>query len=330
MHTGFHSNCFEQSIANHKDEMQRYFTDQLEAHQRQIDEKAKIIDNQKSEIESLLDKSQNLVKNIRDLETSKVRILEDFSIIKEVLRYDSGLDEKASESYVIEMIQAKGDTKHLEDKDQIKSRVSFQLTQQKLNSHYALPLIETVSVYRAFFASDIRLAISFAHATGNAKYIIQQTEPQWLTFKDFWHSGLGAIWNSAHKYPDQFHFLLLQDINLASPECYARPLLDSICGIRNNIPFGKTRYPNNLWIIATKASTDQPKIGLPLHENTFPCWGAIGFKDGLLNQNKIAIDDIPGFLIPSSLSLFRNNSDDSEGFEARVKNDLKKVFDEGE
>ena len=111
--------------------------------------------------------------------------------------------------------------------------------------------------------------MSYAATTNNAFYIIQQIEPDWLHFSDFWKNGLGAIWKSAHDYPDKLHFLFLEDINMSSPECYARPLLDMITGIRMLIPFGKTQYPGNLKIIATKISTENPEIGLPLIRTNF-------------------------------------------------------------
>ncbi len=319
-------NCFEQSIANYKDEMQKYFTGQLEAYQNELAEKAQIIDMRKSEIDSLQHKTQQLIMNINELETSKTRILKDFSIIKDVLQSD-GATERDGEAFVMQFVQKDIDSLLLEDHNQIISRISFQLGKQKLNSQYASRLLEMVTVCHAFFVKDIRLGIAFACATGNARYVIQQVEPDWLRFKDFWHNGLGALWKSAHSHPEQFHFLLLQDINLASPECYARPLLDSICGVREQIPFGKTKYPNNLWIIATKASTEHPKIGLPLIESSFPGWGAIGYKDGLRNENKVTVDDIMGFFTPLTFSSFKND-DAIEETEARIKSELKKVFDE--
>lgn len=318
---------FEQALTNHKLELQNNFLDLQEQYQKQIDEKATVITNKNSEIQSLEDRTTNLKRTLNDLENSKERILQDFSIIKDVLG-PRRLTTPDSDSFLIESVSPPENSTRLASPEQFISKIKFQLSAHKLNSNYASRIIEAMSSYRALFIADIRLGISFAKATANAKFIIQQTEPDWLRFKDFWHNGLSAIWHSAHTRPEEFHFLFIQDINLASPECYARPLLDCICGIRSQIPLGKNRYPDNLWIMATKAPTDQPKIGLPLNESTFPSWGAIGFKDGLRNENKTNIDDIPGFLSPSSLQAFKDIDFIAEEFEARIKSDLKKVFDE--
>jgi len=153
------------------------------------------------------------------------------------------------------------------------------LTLSGINKKLARTLIDLTRTYNAIIVSKIEIAIAFIKATANAVYIIQQVEPDWLHFSDFWRNGIGSIWKSAHNHPDIIHVLLLEDVNLASPECYARPLLDLISGFRDIIPFGETSYPRNLIIFASIISYNNPEIGLPIIKNTFKNWGAIGFTE---------------------------------------------------
>jgi hypothetical protein len=171
------------------------------------------------------------------------------------------------------------------------------------------------------------LGIAFAEAVGNTNYIIQQVEPDWLHFSDFWKNGLGAIWHSAHNHPEILHFLFLEDINLSSPECYARPLFDVINGIRKHIPYGKTAYPENLKIFATKASTVEPEIGLPLIEKTFEGWGAVGFNDKLYETSDSDYKSLSGFIISESLNLFQPDEFEIKDIKLAVKQDFKNLFE---
>jgi hypothetical protein len=186
-----------------------------------------------------------------------------------------------------------------------------------------------MAIYKTILVKDIAIGVAIAESTNNCKYIIQQVEADWLHFKDFWNNGLGSLWQSAKENPSQMHFLLLEDMNMSSPELYARPLTDILRGIRKQIPFGKTSFPENLRIIGTLAPVEDPKIGLPIFEQTFKDWGEIGFRGNIFKTNEIKVINEDGYLSPSILNeTFFPDELDIEEIQSDVNNVLSELFTE--
>lgn len=140
-------------------------------------------------------------------------------------------------------------------------------------------LREMIASFNCIFSNSLELVLAFIEATNNYRYIISQVEVKWLSFNDFWESGLRDIWLLAHNDPNILHFLILRDCNLSSPECYAAPLLDVDRELRESLPYDARSWPNNLRIIATTQPV--PEVGLPILKSTFYNWG------GLANLNLI-------------------------------------------
>lgn len=261
-----------------------------------------------------------------EIEKEKSRIISDFGIIKEVLSLSGATMNSISESsYILEEVVVEhGEI--LSFKDFI-NNIQYYLSDFKRNPDIAKRIFETMLVYKALFIKDIRIALSVIKASGNAKYIIQHTEPDWLHFKDFWNNGLSIIWNSAHENPEIPHFFVLEDINLSSPECYARPLLDVIASIRSKIPFDGTSFPNNLFIFATKASSQNPTIGLKLYKETFPDWGSIAFNYDL-NRISSKVFSLINGKIDTSVFSFDNMESDIDEIKISVIAEYELLFDE--
>ena len=261
-----------------------------------------------------------------EIEKEKSRIISDFGIIKEVLSLSADTTNSITEnSYILEEVAAEHN-EILNVKEFI-NNVQYYLSDFKRNPDFAKRIFETMIVYKALFIKDIRIALSVIKASGNAKYIIQHTEPDWLHFKDFWNNGLSTIWNSAHEYPETPHFFVLEDVNLSSPECYARPLLDVIAGIRSKILFAATSYPNNLIIFATKASSQNPTIGLKLYKETFPDWGSIAYKNDI-DRISSKVFGLTNGKIDSTIFSFDNLESDIEDIKNSVSSEYEKLFDE--
>lgn len=283
------------------------------------------INKKQIETQKAIDEFEQAKQRLIEIEKEKSRIIYDFGIIKEVLSLSGTTTNSISESsYILEEVVT-GKNEILSEKDYI-NNIQYYLADFKIEPKLAKRIFETITIYKALFISDIRIALSVINATGNAKYIIQHTEPDWLHFKDFWNNGLSIIWKSAYENPEIPHFFVLEDVNLSSPECYARPLLDVIAGIRGKIPFAETCFPNNLIIFATKASSQNPTIGLKLYEVTFPNWGGIGFT----NKIKPTEDVVQKFSfvegkIDSSLLSIETDVDEIKMF---VNEEYKYLFDE--
>ncbi|MHB9141412.1 MAG: hypothetical protein ACYC25_06020, partial [Paludibacter sp.] len=275
---------FEDEILNKEKELNENLNKSEQEAKTKITALNTEINNKQIETQKAIVEFEQAKQRLIEIEKEKSRIISDFGIIKEVLSLSGATTNSITESsYILEEVV----TEHneiLNVKDFI-NNIQYYLSDFKRNPDFAKRIFETMLVYKALFIKDIRIALSVIKASGNAKYIIQHTEPDWLHFKDFWNNGLLTIWNSAHKSPEIPHFFVLEDVNLSSPECYARPLLDVIAEIRSKIPFAETNYPNNLFIFATKASSQNPTIGLKLYKETFPDWGSIAFKNDFNKTN---------------------------------------------
>lgn len=335
--------AFNKAIENHKEELKEEYKTQLEEFQKDFEKQKFLIEKQidtlqqskiKKEgvINDLKTEIENLTQTIGNLNQNKVRILADYSIIKDVFA-NTDKNEKnqiKQDSFVIESYETKNEPVAYQlsnAKEQFLLDFKFHLWENSILPNFANKILNIFSVYKAVFVKDIRMGLSYAATTNNAFYIIQQVEPDWLHFSDFWNNGLGAIWQSAHLYPEKPHFLFLEDINMSSPECYARPLLDMITGIRKLIPFGKTPYPENLKIITTKISTENPEIGLPLNEQTFKGWGCVGFKGDIYKKSEEEYKSQPGIFNTKTIQSFALDNAEIEMIQSDVKSDFNILFD---
>jgi len=259
-----------QEIANLKKELQNLEND---------------ISKGKTKLNELEGRTAEHEGTLKHLETNKERLLKDFSIFQSVTNpnvIQPAISSNGALSYLIEEEKPFGTPiARIED---FRERLEYFLNQYKIRKELSSRLLNAAAAFRCFFVPEISFAVALAEAAGNTKYIIQQVEPDWLHFKNFWENGLGVLWDSSHNEPDKLHLLILEDINLASPECWGRPLFDLLAGLRKKIPYGNTSWPANFKIAATWLPSDSPKIGLPLYKQTFSDWGAVILKDFKCNQ----------------------------------------------
>ena len=333
--------AFINAIETHKEEFKGEYENRIEEYHKGFEEKKELLDkelniiqNSKKEkvaiLNSLEKEIEISIKKIENLNQNKERILADFSIIKDVLSIESNNGKsisKQTNSFILESIEKLDDVTLFPSREEFITELKYQLNKFQLFPNFSERLLYIMSIYKGIFLKDIRLGVAFAEATKNTKYIIQQVEPDWLHFSNFWNNGLGAIWQSAHNHPDILHFLFLEDINLSSPECYARPLFDLINGIRKHIPYGGTPYPENLKILATKASTIESEIGLPLIEQTFEGWGAVGFNGNIYKKEDNEFESLSGFINTELLYRFQPDEFEIENIKSDVKRDFSNLFE---
>lgn len=327
---------FEKCIGDHKEEYKENYKLELAQYKLEIDRQKNVLEceikelqNQKESEEDFLAKLTDLVKKKNDeltkIKENKERIIQDFSIIKEVLEGHntrSKLVKENSNFFTIEKITLSNSV-NIKSIAEFEEQLKFRLSDNSLNPNFAKKIIDVISLHNAILVVNIKVGIAIAEATGNAKYIIQQVEPDWLHFYDFWNNGLGEIWDSANDSPEIFHFLLLEDINMSALECYCRPFLDVLTGVRKRIPYSQTPLPANLKIIATIAPFEEPEVGLPIYRNTFENWGAVGFR-GKIDAKSELISNPGNKLLP--MSIFINRTIDEYDRE-NIVNDVNAEFD---
>ena len=310
-----------------------------EKHKAQLTKDNKLIIEEKKENELLLGKlKEEIVTSISELEgilKNKERIVEDFQVIKDVLSIGNTnksiteVSQQDEDSFVVESLIPTEEESPIMGRTTYLKKLEFQLNKYGIFVNFANKIIDRIAVFKTILVKDIAIGVAIAESTNNCKYIIQQVEADWLHFKDFWNNGLGNMWLSANENPEQMHFLLLEDVNMSSPELYARPLTDIIRGIRKQIPFGKTSFPENLRIIGTLAPVEEPKIGLPIIEQTFKDWGEIGFKGNIYKENEVVVINENGYLSPTILNeTFCPDELDINDIQSDVESVLSDVFTE--
>ncbi|TDE14786.1 hypothetical protein [Dyadobacter psychrotolerans] len=230
-----------------------------------------LIKSQLAEIEIA---KYDLLEEINYISEQKQRLISDIKIHCQILEV---ADRKKVETHAIstyeEQIYVSAEQEYFEDYNQM-----LTLTRQSNigNGDMFRSTFHLLLSHKYLIVKNEMLVIFFAKLFGNSKVVIQQVEPDWIKFQSLFENGLAYTWESATKHPNQFHFLILQDINLASIECYAKPLLDVISGIRQSIPGFTNPIPPNLYIICTPLKVGQKgEFGLKLFKDTFDGWAVL-------------------------------------------------------
>lgn len=329
--------AFYKIIDSHKQEFKNRYKAELDKFETEINEKKLSLNKEITKLEEQKKENEDEVKRltettqiakdeIESLKKNKDRIIEDFSIIKEVLNSNDLTQTTEEQSYIIENITS---PKSFEtgNKETLENELKYQLSIFNIKSSFSRKVLDAVAIYDAILIKDIRIGVALAKATNNAKSIIQQVEPDWLHFKDFWNNGLGDIWQSAQNNPEICHFLILEDVNMSAPECYSRPLNDMLVGVRSLIPFGKSNFPKNLKILASYISYEEPEIGLPMNKDTFYGWGAIGFRGNIYSSDKTNFEPTTTFSNPDIFSTNIIDEFEQEEIKNDVQEELKAIFE---
>jgi len=106
-------------------------------------------------------------------------------------------------------------------------------------------------------------ARAYADSLGeNAQLTVVNVQPTWLGFEDLWQGGLACCWERANRDASLIELVLLRDFNRALPQCYARPLLDTIAGYCGTLPKpAGGGWPKTLRLLACPAPQEE---SLPL------------------------------------------------------------------
>lgn len=120
---------------------------------------------------------------------------------------------------------------------------------------------------KILIVDDIFQGLGLSYQLGNVIYQLCQPSPKWISFHEFWIESLCPIWESAHQKPDIWHVLLIENYNIALPECWGKPLWNILSGKTTLLPCAKNpNIPDNLRIIVSEAATDSEDdshLGLP-------------------------------------------------------------------
>lgn len=297
---------FKQEI---KSEMDREYMEAKKEHTRLLEERRSL----KDMISKLQEQYSTESNDLEYIKKNYNRLLQDFRT-KLAIDRNRNPDSSGGCTYEIDEILPNTDAIQINQSSIFRRRLkaSFQ-TLFVHQSRLERELIELMQYHHAILVPDIRIPISIAQATNNCYYLLRPTEADWIKFQMFWEGGLDQIWSSSHEHPDRFHFLMLQGINLASPECYLGPLNDILLGIRSRLPYSNTPWPENLWVFASKVSAQEPEpIGLPMIENSFKGWGGISEKEANTEpylSSEVAYPSENIFLSPATFNGWKDSEE---------------------
>lgn len=255
-----------------------------ETYQSKLAEQEKQLLDKKVEAE-LIDESVEgkrrsvaaLEESINRLEKRKQDIIEDFSVIKEVLGTSINTSVHSVQvNSVVEEINYSNDAIPVYQVF-IKSLENI-LKANKVTYSVATDLGNQVAFFKILLVPDVAIAKMIVMASMKCRYSIEYVSATWKSFDDLWQNGLGQIVDECYKKEDVMHFLILQNINLTYLPNYMMPLIDIQRDIISMFPGVNIKFPDNLRIICTVAKDEL----IPLAEN---CIKHIGCIDRIIEKD---------------------------------------------
>lgn len=134
--------------------------------------------------------------------------------------------------------------------------------------------IETVNFGKEYKKEDNKVIIKKYDNLKNAidevgyvkhKRMIINPNPKWVSFDDLWGSGFGAMFEMAHKNPDQLYVIIIQNYNLSPCECWSMPIVNLKMQYIDKLPYTEyIGFPNNLWLYFIESNIED--ISFPVSE----------------------------------------------------------------
>jgi hypothetical protein len=277
------------------------------------------VNNVKSELEEQLSSKKNELKNIVDsiqqeskkvkelndniqlLKKHKESIVEDYSVVREVLKggltgSNTSQTERCFSLEEISIVQ--------------KECSQYQAFIKTLDDILCLNGIESEDAceciggllrnYRMLLVPDTKMAQIIIYATLCCRYMVEYVSATWRSFDDLWSNGLSYIVEQAETDAEKMYYLVLQNINLTYLPNYMMPLIDIQSGLTSKIAGTGKALPNNLRILCT---ITQDEV-MPLNVNCLHYIGCVKRDWISVNHDKIEMPQLRdsfGYLSPKQL-----------------------------
>ena len=208
--------------------------------------------------ETVKEKQQTITtleKSIAKMNDRKASIIQDFSIIHEVLSASVPQSKVAvvasSKQFALEEVnysvnpitRFQAYVKSLENI--LKSNEAPKCSPQTL----ARLLVKYIVV----LCPSLTIAQTLILASHKCRYITEYVSAKWASFDDLWNNGLAYIVEKSNEESETMHFLLLQNINLSYLPNFLQPLVDLQKGLISKFPATNIPLPRNLRILCTVA-----------------------------------------------------------------------------
>lgn len=121
-------------------------------------------------------------------------------------------------------------------------------------------------------AKDMTYVLNLIHHLANVEVYIQNAEIDWVKFSFWKDNGLEEIIRKADNNKEHSYIYILQDFNIASFECYGKPILDIVNKCRRSLLTEMDTFPSNLKIILIQTDEEIDDFGFQLNQSTFKNW----------------------------------------------------------
>lgn len=266
----------------------------------------KLLNNKKFEAdlidETLQSKNRDistLEESISHLEKRKEEIIDDFTVVREVL----GVNNIArltgiSASFFMEELWIAENAIPVYQA-YVKS-IENTLKANQISHTHATKIGQLLIAFNTILVPDASIAKVIIAASMRCRYLVEYVSATWKSFTDLWENGLGYVVEECRKNKDLMHFLLLQNINLTYLPNYMMPLIDIQRGVITKFPDTGDSFPNNLRILCTITKDEV----MPLSGD---CLRYIGCVDKSISKENFDIivspaDTVIGYLIPQVLA----------------------------
>ena len=246
--------------------------------QQEIDEKRKGLEEQERSLDAklqeknfeieLLDETAKekrraittLEESIAKMNDRRASIIQDFSIIQEVLSASVPQNKVAtttSKQFTLEEVKF---SEHPITRFQayVKSLENI-LKANEAPKCSPQDLARLLAKYLVVLCPSQTIAQSLIMASHKCRYMAEYVSAKWASFDDLWNNGLAYIVEKSNEEPETIHFLLLQNINLSYLPNFLQPLADLQKGLITKFP--ETDFlPKNLRILCTIAEEELIKM----------------------------------------------------------------------
>ncbi|WP_068598612.1 GumC domain-containing protein [Vaginella massiliensis] len=264
------------SINKHKEDFEAYFKKGLEDSLAAVESLLKEKKNDLVSYEELVKDEQQKLQDVKDqiqiIESKKDEIVTTIKIMAnlqpQIFSNGSTIDEDINPVEFVSYLNGSPVFTDLDDfYDELKDEFNFRFPNQDKYEDGLILLKDN----RFLLAKSVEFVLNLLAHVGDAKIAIQHAEADWLKFKLWKDNGLLSVIKQASTDEKYHYFYVLQDFNIASFECYGKPILDITNRIRMTVD-GVHIMPSNLTIILIPTDEEIDDFGFDLNPSTFRNW----------------------------------------------------------
>lgn len=274
-------------VENYRTEFKDYallnLSDTIKTLEADVNSKNKILLDTEEKLTAQRDEIIHLERELDTIETKKSDLILNIKLLAGLNNDDKTTKpvEKNSKYFDLISIDNKPTFDNIDDfYDELKEVWQIKVSNKSLYEDGLLILHQN----RFLIADNSLYVLNLIYHLGNSEMLIQNAEADWIKFQYWKDNGLEMIHEKACNNPKIKFFYILQDFNIASFECYGKPIIDVSRKIRRSLFEGNSYFPTNLYIILIKADDEIDDFGFQLNKSTFRGWS---FLPGIMDVEKI-------------------------------------------